>query len=448
MIKKLILLFACLSISGYAQHSIKGEMHPVENYPWMLLYKLKGSQQDFIAYDSIKDGKFEIAIPKEASSGIYRLIYDQKNQLFVDVIYANEDIAFSFHPKYPNRLVQFSKSNNNKLYYNYLKAISEPQQQLDSLQVANFKPNSDDAVGTLYKKKYNDVATIQAHFEKMAEGTFAYHFIKASARYNPKQLILAPADYLKEVQTHFFDNIDFDSPALDNSTFKHDKINDFIFYLNQSEVAQTQIQLRKEAIDQVIRLLMSNSKLSKDVQESLLYNFALQENVTMTNYVLNYYLQLPKELQDVGFINDVNGRLRTAVGNIAPNILWDEKGEQKTLHTLSDSPNYLVVFWSSGCSHCLKELPLLKEYLKDKPQIKVVAVGLEDDKSTATWQKEIVKYPNWIHIYGKDKWKNRFANDYGVSATPSFYFMDARKKILAKPDDVSELKKALETLKM
>ena len=72
---------------------LKEKCNPIENYPWMLLYKLQGAKQDFIAYDSIKDGKFEIAIPKSASSGIYRLIYDQQNQLFVDVIYDQEDIA-------------------------------------------------------------------------------------------------------------------------------------------------------------------------------------------------------------------------------------------------------------------------------------------------------------------------------------------------------------------
>ena len=45
--------------------------------------------------------------------------------------------------------------------------------------------------------------------------------------------------------------------------------------------------------------------------------------------MLNYYLQLPKELQDAGFINDVKGQLRTAIGNIAPNILWEENGAAK-----------------------------------------------------------------------------------------------------------------------
>ena len=49
------------------------------------------------------------------------------------------------------------------------------------------------------------------------------------------------------------------------------------------------------------------------------------------------------------------------------------------------------------------------------------------------------RYSLWLHVYGQDKWKNKFANDYGVSSTPSFYLLDAKKKILAKPEDVKSL---------
>ncbi|NNC70427.1 MAG: TlpA family protein disulfide reductase [Flavobacteriaceae bacterium] len=436
------LFYACLFVSTFAtaQHTIKGEMDPVADYPWMLLYKLKGAKQDFIAYDSIINGKFEITVPNNASSGIYRLLYDQKNQLFLDVIYDQEDIELRFHPQDPNSIVQFSNSSTNTIYYNYLRTISTAQQQLDSMQVDFFKPNANGAIAIIYNKKYNDVLKIQDHFEKMAKGSLAFHFIKSSARYNPVKPIKNPEDYLQKIQDHFFDHIDLNSDLLDHSTFKNDKINDYIFSLTSTDDPKTETKLRKEAINRVLEKIKMNVALSKNIQESLLYSFAQQENVIMTNHVLNHYLQLPKELQDPGFIKDVKGQLRTAIGNIAPNILWEENGTQKTLHKLSGASNFLVVFWSSGCSHCLKELPLLKEYLKDKPHINVIAVGLEDAQSTLIWQREIEKYSNWTHVYGVDKWKNRFANEYGVNATPSFYLLDAQKKILAKPEDVQELK--------
>lgn len=440
------LLLACLFIStlSNAQHTIKGTLEPVEKYPWMLLYKLRGAKQDFIAYDTIKQGTFEINIPSGSSSGIYRLIYDQKNRLFVDVIYDQEDIEFRFHPKRPNQTIEFTKSKNNQHYFDYLRTISKPQQTLDSMQVDYFKPDANGAIAYVYKKKYNDILNIQDHFENMTRGTLAYHFIKASARYNPVQPVKQPAEYLKEIQNHFFDHIDFDSKELDHSTFKQDKITDFIFYLNRADDAETMAELRKEAIDHVFKIIQSNRELLKDIQETLLYNLAKQEDVVLTNHIINHYLQLPKELQDASFINDIMGQLRTAVGAIAPNINWEENGVQMTLHQLYGDTNYLVVFWSSGCSHCLQELPLLKDYLKDKPHIRVLAIGLEDELSTPNWQKEISKYPKWTHIYGKDKWKNKHAISYGVDATPSFYVLDPQKKVLAKPDSVEDLRTYLD----
>lgn len=442
MIKKLFLGLVLLSWLGQAQHTIKGEMQPVESYPWMLLYKLQGAKQDFIAYDSIKNGRFNIVLPSTATSGIYRLVYDQKNQLFVDVIYDQQDIEFKFHPKYPSRLVQFSTSQNNKLFFNYLRAITPRQQQLDSLQVAYFNPGTK-ANTTLYKELYNELYKIQDRFESMAQGTMAYEFIKASARYNPATLIKDPKVYLEQTKTHFFDAIDFNNKVLDQSTFKHDKINDYIFYLSSSDDIKERTALIKRAIDKVMEHLQTNNNLLVEVQESLLFNFARQQDVAMTNYLLNYYLKLPKERQDIGFINDIKGQLRTAVGNIAPNILWEANGAKETLHNLHGATHYLVVFWSSGCSHCLSELPQLKSLLNNRSDIQVLAIGLEDDQSTPNWKREIAKYPNWIHVFGQDKWKNEYANTYGVSATPSFYLLDAQKKILAKPDDVQALKNSL-----
>ena len=164
MIKKILFFLVFIPSLSFAQFSIQGEMQPVKDYPWMLLYKLQGAKQDFIAYDSIKEGRFTIKVPNNATSGIYRLVYDQKKQLFIDVIYDKEDIDFKFHPEYPNRLVQFSTSQNNELFFNYLRAISPVQQRLDSLQVAYFTPGSE-VDAKLYKKWHQELLKIQTHFD-------------------------------------------------------------------------------------------------------------------------------------------------------------------------------------------------------------------------------------------------------------------------------------------
>ena len=442
MLKKIFILLLFTSVLS-AQHSVNGKMEPVGNYSWIVLYQLQGAKQNYIANAKVTNGEFSLTIPENTEKGIYRLIYDLKNRLYVDFMYDSENVRFTFNPKYPDQFIEFTESENNKLFHSYLEAISLPQQKLDSLQVSYF--NSSDNVQQenlvrSYYKFFSSLNTLQTNFEQQANNKLASHFIKASARFNTPKLIKTPNDYLAFIKSHFFDNIDFNSKALLNSAFINDKINDYIFYLNTSEDQKMLTQLQREAISTVITKIGSNKTLAKDIEEGLLYTFSQQENIAMVNYMLNHYLQLPKELQDTPFINEIKEQLKTAIGMPVPNIMWNENSTQKELYGLTGANYYVVAFWSSTCSHCLKEMPELYDFLKDRSQVKVISVGLEDDTSKLGWEMLIINYPNFINVYGENKWENKFAQNYGVNATPSFFILDADKKVIAKPDDVEELK--------
>ncbi len=76
-----------------------------------------------------------------------------------------------------------------------------------------------------------------------------------------------------------------------------------------------------------------------------------------------------------------------------PNITWEINGKKKSLSTIDPAENYLLIFWSSTCSHCLKELPTLHKELKEYEDLKVIAVGLEDD--AINWKKYL---PHYLHL--------------------------------------------------
>jgi len=440
MIKKLLFAFLLITSFSYAQYNVKGELERYQNYPWMILYELNGSQQNYIAYDSIKKGQFSIDIPAKQAPGMYRLMYDVKNKAYVDFLFDNENVVLSFNPKSPNETIQFSESKNNRIYREYIKQIQVIQQELDSLQIAYFTNDNTGEIEKNYESAYAELNTTQNRYEELAMDKLAAHFVKASARFYEKKPLAAADDYMKSVQTHFFDAIDFNDKALLGSTFIHDKINAYLFHLNTSDDAGQLTKLRKNAITTVIEKIGNNYSLSKDIQEGLLYAFAGQEDTAMVNFVMDSYAALPKEHQDLGFVNDINGQLKTATGMLAPNITWQENGIRKDLHSLRNATHYVIVFWSSTCGHCLQEMPLLYDYLEENKQVKIIAIGLEDNDSKASWQTMIKDYPNFSHVYGKDKWKNNYAAEYGVNATPSFYVLDAKKKVVAKPDDVAALK--------
>ena len=445
MYKKLFLSIVLLTSFVNAQHTIKGVMQPEASFEWVILYQLQGLSQKYIENADIVNGVFTFTLPETANTGVYRLMYDIKNRLFVDVIYNNEDVSFTFDPKNPDEQIQFITSKENQIYHQYLTETATIQRQLDSLQVFYFSSPEKDRITKLYLEQHATLKKVQQDFELQSKNKMASHFIKASARYTTQKPIENPQGYLNSVKTHFFDFIDFNDKILLNSTFINDKIIDYIFYLNNSEDTEINTELQKYAISTVITKIGDNLNFVKDLEESLLYNFTQQQNVPMAKYMLeNHYNKLPISLQDIAFKKDMKAQLKTVIGNKAPNILWTDNSVSKDLYSLTNAEYYVVVFWSSSCGHCLKEMPILYDYLKDNTKTKVIAVGLEKEETKADWETLIVDYKEFIHVYGANKWKNKFAREYGVNSTPSFFVLNANKKIVAKPYDVAKLKIFLE----
>jgi thiol-disulfide isomerase/thioredoxin len=131
-------------------------------------------------------------------------------------------------------------------------------------------------------------------------------------------------------------------------------------------------------------------------------------------------------------------------GNVAPDFDVELKENnaliKKKLTTLEGAESYIVVFWSSTCSHCLDEIPQLQTFIKTFPEgkVKVIAIGLEDEPYE--WKDLTYNYPEFIHVYGEGKWDNDIGNAYGVTATPTYFVLDKDKKIIEKPIDFKALK--------
>ena len=129
----------------------------------------------------------------------------------------------------------------------------------------------------------------------------------------------------------------------------------------------------------------------------------------------------------------------------APDFSFLDKNKvTKKLSELTGAETYIIVFWSSTCSHCLDKIPKLRKFLKThtKEKIKVMAIALEDEPNS--WEVLKKKYPEFIHVYGKGKWDNEIGNNYGVTATPTYFVLDKDKKIVNKPEDFDDLKKFFE----
>lgn len=113
--------------------------------------------------------------------------------------------------------------------------------------------------------------------------------------------------------------------------------------------------------------------------------------------------------------------------NTSAKSIYDVKASKK-----------VIVFWSSTCSHCEKELPdLLQKYRQLQAQnIQVIAMSMDVERDA--YQKKIVAFP-WINDTELKGWNSSYTDTYNIHATPSYFILDANNKIISKPDHATDV---------
>ncbi len=446
--RKILFVFAFITCSYLqAQYAIQGTIDPDHDYSWILLYQMQNGDQTYVANADVIDGQFTFEVDENQPSGIYRAYYQIENSLYVEFIYNKEEVKFSFDPNNPDESISFSRSEENSMYHDYYKAIKLKQHRIDSIQVMYFKATQKDEEVRLKKEYKNFLAELkdeQNKYEKNSSALLANHFIRASAQYNAIDPHKDSDDYLNAIKTHFFDAMSLSDSVLSHSTFINDRLNDYVFYLNQADDYASQNALQKDAIEKATKWIGTATEVLSNFEEELLETYLLQENVEMINFVIdNYYQNLPTAYQNEELLKQVTATLKTAIGITAPDFSWKEAGKDYNLHSLTGTDYYIVLFFSSNCPHCQMEIPDFYTFISGIENIKVVAVGLEDEKES--WEAMTNEYTEFINVLDLDKWSSQKVKDYGITAIPTYLVLDVDKNILAKPEDFEELKSMFET---
>ena len=445
MLKNLLFIVLFISLTVQSQNFVKGKIEPVNDYSWVVLYQLKGAKQLYIKNTTIDKGEFSIEIPQNSSKGMYRLLYSQEGNGYVDFIYNNENIELKYNPEEPVVSLEFINSKENKIYSSYKNELAFRMQQLDSVQLSYFKlitESDKNKANNVYEKSLNNFKNFQTQFEEESEGTLASHFIKSGKKYYSNNLLQTPQEYLNSEKLHYFDFIDFNDEVLSNSIFFSGKIIDYVFYLNGSDDIEVQNKLYVNSV-QVVLNKIENSNLKSEMITTLLYTFAQIENTVLIDFLIDdFYKKLPESLKNESVINEIQEKVKLAVGKVAPEISWEEKGITKKLSSLNEAENYIVVFWSTGCSHCLVEVPQLYEFTKDITGIKVIAIALENDE--LDFNHHTSKFEKWTNVLGLNKWQNNIARNYEITSTPTYFVLDKNKTIIAKPDYYEDVKSFFE----
>jgi thiol-disulfide isomerase/thioredoxin len=359
-----------------------------------------------------------------------------QEEFYFDFIYnGKEDIVLSFDSQ---KGLSFTSSIENLLYAKYFNEIHGLEEQIAQFYSEQKKDRD------LLLKRFKNLAEAQKSYEIQSEGLLSGHFIRANRPYIPSTYEDVET-YVMHKKQHYFDALDFNDPVLQGTSFITDKVVTYVFTaLPNGQLSTKERTLAiTENVKEVAEVLETVSATNKVQLFHSLWTEASNDNLnSVADFIYNNYLKsLATETNKLDIIKKIEIQNRLRFGAIAPEITWTEGSTTKKLSGLGAATNYVIVFWSSTCSHCLQQLPELHKGIKDMAGVKVLAMGLEDDD--VTWKKESVKLPGFIHGIALGKWESPYADIYDIHQTPTYYILDSEKRIVAKPDDYQEVIKFL-----
>ncbi len=439
-LKITVLLWAFLPCILMAQHQIQGTFSPAEHYTYAILYQSTPTALHYVDRAKIgNDGHFEIALDASVEAGMYQIVYGiPQDENSFDFIYdGKEDIRLTFSLE--NGL-EFKESSENKLWASYTNSM-----ELVNMTISNYY-----AQESADKKAFTDIfktlKDTQIAFEEASKDKMVSTFIQANRPYIPSEYETAET-YSNNLKSNFLKNVDFGNALLQNSDFLIDRVIAYVFGITSTNNNHHY----KSNIDTVAKAIGNDKPFVSTVLLEHLWKKMVEiGNLEVANYISDTYLfKLARDTNNKELYQNLMVYKNSAVGATAMDfpIVYENEGKpvNTSLHQLSGSSHYLLVFWSSTCGHCLDELPKLKSFLDEKPRdLKVVAFGLENNKEH--WKQTITTLQGFIHVLGLEHWNNPVAMAYGIESTPTYLILDKDKKIIYKPNTLAELKSDLNRL--
>jgi len=430
--KRILFTLLLVPFLGIAQYDISGTFSPAKNYTFAFLYHATPNGAEYVnraELDSL--GNFKISMNENSKTGIYKIVYaipPEENNF--DIIYSGkEDVQFKFST---DEGVSFIESSENKLWSSYLNSMEAVNQTISNFYSKGSKDK--DAFTSIF----STLKSTQKSYEELAEGKLVSAFVKANKPYIPKDYEDI-ATYSKNLKDNFFNHINFNDPFLQSSSLITDRVSGFVFGLSTNTTNETY----QNHVDIVANALFAvDAKIKSPYLELIWQEFKRRENHDMANYVSDKYLiDIAKATDNKILEQMLISYKNTSIGAVAPDFKIQDNLK---LSELKGDKYYVLIFWSSECGHCLKELPKVKEAMATISNTKVVTIGLE--KNAAGWTEAIKNYPDFVHGIGLGKWGNPLVQTYAIAATPTYFVLDAKKMIVAKPYDVEGLKQFFKKL--
>ena len=423
--KKLSILSALLGISFLsAQLKINIEAADSFSQKTAIISTLEGAKYIPLKEVNKKNGKWIIDVPKNYM-GMMR-IYFPENGKTVNLISENKDVVI--------------KLTTNGDVISKIDFLDESNQKMAHMTQIQRKKSQVLPVLLEMKKLYND----NSAFDK-ALGSEIHLLENSNIATNNHPFI-----------QYYLDNSRFTSGQEDSNISTEEYIQ---FFANSGSMLETSSLLRPalvgflrktspETIDSEVDKLLEKVNLKTSRGQIILAELLSIFEIYELEKQKEKYFNLASSLN-----YDVNGQLKsivkaiknTTIGAVLPDYSFTSNVSNTKAKTLSGvkADKKVVLFWSSTCSHCLKELHIISEnYQKlKKKNIEVIAFAL--DSNSELYKEKTASLP-WINDTELKGWQSSYTETYNVRATPTYFVLDKNDKIIEKPTNFSAFLSTLE----
>lgn len=375
-----------------------------------------------------------------------------------------EDVVLTTKANDPTRYVEVIKSDENKVFYDYLGFIQKRRAQAApyeaTLADSTASAGSVDAARAFLTAMGSEVADEQQRIlSTHPERLFAKYLnmiIEPKIPEVPAQIVNKQDLQYRWYRDHYWDRVDFEDPRLVHDGSFHQILEKYWTRV----LPQIPDSMTVEA-DRLIAQAVGNDEMFKYITHFITFNAESSQVMCMdkvfvhmidTYYATGQATWLKEE--QLSKVMDRAEELRDSqCGNKIPNIILPGLDQDEWLSLYDVNAKYTaVIIWESTCGHCKKELPKYKDLYdtwKDKG-LEIFAIGNDFDPEPWIDYVKENNYDSWVNVSdnplinaqdsasaliygGVTTLKSlNFRTTFDVFATPKVFLLDKDKNILAK----------------
>ena len=410
-----------------------------------------------LADSAILNDKSEgvFASSKKLTPGIYFVVSPKYAILFDFLVDENQKFKIIADT---NNLsdVSIIGSNDNTIFKNYSKSMNDIGAQLGDIEKAYKSANNATdsiALTNKYNDKKKEMNEKRLAIMKGQPNSMTAYFLNVMQRPDAPAIpiVYGKADSTYPfyyVKNHFWDNVVFNDNRLVRTPFFEAKLDEYF---------KNYVSRDPDSIIEEVQYMLTVAKTGNEIYPFLLFKFTnkyitpefMGQDKVFLHIYQNFFAKgdtvLLNEASKKSITERAYSMMANQLGLAAPPLVINDIDDKKiSLYDIA-SPYTFVAFWDPTCSHCKVEIPRVDSFYKaiwSKLNVKVLSVNINFKELTA-WKNFIKenKLEDWMHAYQTEADLNKEIQQgkpttirqlYDVFKTPTFYLLDANKKIIAK----------------